>query len=278
MTNIELPYFDIFLEELAKGRRDIATAFGRHVHWGYWKDVRTADGSMCDFADAAEAMSRLVCDAAKAHPGDRVLDVGCGWGGTVASLNDRYDDIDLTGLNIDPRQLERARHEVLARPSNKVNFVEGDACRMPFEDASFDVVLAVECAFHFESRKLFFDEVKRVLKPGGRFALCDLVPAEEWRWFLPIGEKFFEPYKRKLVGPTDITYSRKRYLALARAAGLHLVHDQDVTPNTLPTYPVLRHVAKEAGVHVVTATLGVGGLEWLGRLGLLQYIVLGFET
>src|SRR5438034_5931485 len=45
---------------------------------------------------------------------------------------------------------------------------EADACALPFPDASFDRVLAVECIFHFPSRLRFLKEAARVLKPGGR--------------------------------------------------------------------------------------------------------------
>src|SRR5262245_24213224 len=175
-TSIELPYFDILLEELSQNKRDITEAFGRHVHWGYWDAPRDANGSMADFAAAAEKLSERVCDAAAVADGQRILDVGCGFGGTVQHLNQRLRQVRLSGLNIDERQLARARQHVIARPGNEVDFHEGDACAMPFPDASFDVVLAVECIFHFGSRARFFEEARRVLAPGGRLALCDFVP------------------------------------------------------------------------------------------------------
>jgi ubiquinone/menaquinone biosynthesis C-methylase UbiE len=50
----------------------------------------------------------------------------------------------------------RAAAVVLPRPGNAVHFVHGDACRLPFASAVFDRVLAVECIFHFPSRRQFF--------------------------------------------------------------------------------------------------------------------------
>lgn len=277
MATVELPYFDILLGELSRGRRDISIAFGRHVHWGHWDDDHPPSGTMDDFAAAAERMSRRVCAAAPVRDGQRVLDVGCGFGGTIASLDARHRDLELVGLNIDPRQLERARREVVARPSNAVSFVEGDACAMPFPDASFDVVLALECIFHFESRDRFFDEVRRVLKPGGRLAFCDLVPSRIGEKLLPIQDLFFARYKRELQGPADLTFTRERYVELATAKGFTLAYDEDVTAATLATYPVLRHVATEAGMHVLTAAWGTACLEWMSRYGILKYIILSFE-
>ena len=102
------PYFDALFERFAAGDRAATVAFGRHVHWGYWPDPDAADGTPEDYARAAEELCRRVCDAAPVTGGMRVLDVGCGFGGTVASLNERFRDLDMVGVNIDPRQLARA--------------------------------------------------------------------------------------------------------------------------------------------------------------------------
>jgi ubiquinone/menaquinone biosynthesis C-methylase UbiE len=277
-VKIDLPYFDVLLERLDSGHPELSTGFGRYVHWGYWGEGDRADQSMTGFAQAAERMSQRVCTAAGAKDGQRILDVGCGWGGTIASLNDSLHDVSLTGLNIDQRQIERARRRVRARKGNSVEFVEGDACAMPLPDAAFDVVIALECAFHFPDRRRFLAETRRVLAPGGRLVVADFVPAPVVVPLLPAQKLLFGRYMRHVLGPADVTYSVERYRDAARAQGLTLSHEDDITAGTLPTYPILRKVAAEMREYGATARFGVTALEWVSKLRLLRYVILGFDA
>ena len=84
-----LPYIDLLLRELQGGAPEALALLGRHIHLGYWADPAQADGSFKDFAAAAERLSWMVCEAGGVQNGQRILDVGCGIGGTVASLNER---------------------------------------------------------------------------------------------------------------------------------------------------------------------------------------------
>jgi SAM-dependent methyltransferase len=271
-----LPYFDILLAGLEQGKPGVTAVFGAHVHWGYWGPGDRVDDSIAGFAAAAERMSFAVANAAGARDGQRILDVGCGFGGTVAHLDRRLSGVEIVGLNIDPRQLERARAQVQARAGNSVSFVEGDACALPFPDASFDTVLALECAFHFPSRRRFFEEAARVLRPGGRLAVSDFVPARIAAPALRFQDLVFGRYVERVSGPTDIQITREQYQALGRDAGLRVDRLVDITENTLPTYAALRRVIEEAGTHVGTALFGARALEAVCRLRLLRYLILPF--
>ena len=113
-------------------------------------------------------------------------------------------------------------------------------------------------------------------RPGGRLSLCDFVPARHAVPLLLLQPLLFDGYVRRWVGPTDVSCTRARYLQLAAEAGFALEGDADVTANMLPTYPVLRRLAEQTGTNVATAKLATWGLEWLGRLGALRYLVLSF--
>jgi SAM-dependent methyltransferase len=71
--------------------------------------------------------------------------VGCGFGGTVAQLNEDHSGLDLVGVNIDARQIARAVATVQPpgpRATYTIAFLVGDACELPFADGSFDTLLA----------------------------------------------------------------------------------------------------------------------------------------
>jgi ubiquinone/menaquinone biosynthesis C-methylase UbiE len=275
-SQIKLPYFDQLLENFRQGDIQAIKCFGLHVHWGYWANPQTADGSIDDFALAAENLSIRVCDAGSAGDGQKILDCGCGFGGTVSSLNDRFSNLELFGLNIDPRQIARAREQVKPRNQNQIEFVEADACQLPFADNSFDLVLAVECIFHFPSRKRFFQEAWRVLKPGGKLAICDFVPIQGVAPLLTIGSALVTPFIGNTYGRVDSSFTLGTYRQLAKTIGFTSIIEEDITANTLPTYPVVSKMQRETGNPQSANSTAVA--EWLSSVGIVRYLILSFDT
>ncbi len=234
----QLPYFDAILAACRENESDVIRAFGRNVHWGYWKDPAKATGTVDDFVLASDAMTQKVCDAAGIRDGMSVLDAGCGFGGTIASIDARFSNMKLAGINIDARQIERARAEVKPKPGNTIEFVVGDACTLPFADESFDVVTAVECIFHFPSRVRFLREARRVLKPGGTIMVSEYVAPGRTYGLLGLAGL---PNLRTIQGfyGDDIPIPPSWYRAYALRAGLTQPEVIDVSENVLPTFPVV---------------------------------------
>jgi phthiocerol/phenolphthiocerol synthesis type-I polyketide synthase E len=108
--------------------------------------------------------------------GKRVLDVGCGRGGTIYTLKTFFKPASLTGLDLSTTAIEFDRK---AHGDARTTFYEGDAEKLPFVDSSFDVVTNVESSHSYPNLHLFHSEVHRVLTPGGHFLYTDALSVQQ---------------------------------------------------------------------------------------------------
>ncbi len=276
--NKKMPYFDYLLAGLDKGSASLEKSFGLHVHWGYWPQPKLALFTPEDYLVAAEALTSLIYSSAQISNGQRILDVGCGFGGTIDAINKAFQNMELVGLNIDERQLERARQQIFAVGENSIEFQQGDACALPFADNSFDVVLAVECIFHFPSRELFFQEAYRVLKPGGYLALSDfLLNKNVSKLDKRIG---LQSNGNQFFGSCNVDFTVDAYRQLAQSMQFEIELAKNITSNSLPTYQYLKLLIKPSALPRlkrmgILATIGF--IELLSKLRLLNYFVFAFK-
>lgn len=151
----------------------------QHHDWCFmnygWLPPATEPAIQLDSADEQDRYfiglySRLA--ASLPMRGARVLEVGSGRGGGAAWLARYHQPESLVGLDFSAQAIafSRRRHAGIAG----LEFTEGDAMRLPFADASFDVVVNVESSHCYGDMAQFVREVARVLRPGGMFGWVDM--------------------------------------------------------------------------------------------------------
>lgn len=276
MTNYgrgSIPYFEVTLDHLEQGNPEAELALGRHYHYGYWDNPAESDGSLADFAEAGERLTARMCEWAGVRDEITLLDVGCGFGGTIASINERFDGVDLVGVNFDIRQIERAQRQVVARPGNRVGFSGGNAMALPLPDNAFDIVFAIECAFHFPDRQQFFHEAWRVLRPGGVLAMTDFACAERTQPLFRGSARTFSRILSPWFGHWDLTYTLPDFHAAATRAGFVSVAAYDITAPTLPSFTAWKYLTRTIIQNRIASEL-FNFFEWLHHTGQLSYMSL----
>ena len=111
-----------------------------------------------------------------------ILDVGCGGGFTIRRLFKRSKDAQVYGIDISEESVAKAKKvnaEVLAK---QVFVTLGSAEKLPYDDAKFDLVTAVETVYFWPNLPGCLQEVHRVLKPGGKFAFLVEVVDSDSNW------------------------------------------------------------------------------------------------
>ncbi len=223
--------------------------WGEHLHHGYW--IRGDESKDAAQIQLIEHLARL----AKLTPGARVLDIGCGYGGSSLYLAKHYG-ARATGITISAVQVEMANRGA-ANQNLDAKFLLMDAESLDFAEP-FDVLWSMESISHYHDPGKFFASATKFLKPGGTFALTD--------WFRKEGLSAAE--KKKFIAPIDKAMfvelrEMDEYATFLAGSGLRITHRQDLTQNCAKTWDVGLEIIKNKSFWSLAAKLGPDFLTYL---------------
>lgn len=174
-----------------------------------------------------EQYYRSLLDLADPRPRDHALDLATGTG--LLALMMARTAARVTGADITPEMLEKARGRLAAAGLDNVEFLEAAVPELPFPDGSFDLVTCRLAFHHFTDPAEALAEISRVLKPGGRFVMEDVFGLDDAaiREKRERMEKLFDPSHVRAYSPTELR-------GLLQAAGFGISGELEPYTRGLP--------------------------------------------
>lgn len=243
------------------------------LNFGWW------EGGCSSLEEACEELVRRVGREARLSPQDRVLDVGFGLGEQDLLWTREFGVEHIVGLNVAFPQAREARRRSLRAGFSHIRHVIADAVRPPLTTGGFDKLLALECAFHFRTRRDFLAEARRVLAPGGRLVLTDIVRGD-----LRVGG--LKGFRQRAFGrlqerhwhiPPANTINLDTYRSHLSQAGFQEIRVEDITESVLLPFVTIYSPRIDPGQSPFLDALGfhfpAGALAAFIRSGYFRYLL-----
>ena len=209
--------------------------YGKHIHDGYYITGKETK------QEAQENLTRLLVEKARIQKGGKILDVGCGVGGSSIWMAENLGATTV-GLTISPVQVEIAQKLAQDRQVNS-SFLLMDAENMHF-DYTFDVIWVLAAMTHFRNQPDFIKSATRFLKKGGKFIIFDWMLDE--RVTDQLNDRYVKPVAEKML--LSSLYPLNGYLKWFINDGYRIIYSEDVTDHTIKTWDDALSVIKEPAV------------------------------
>jgi tocopherol O-methyltransferase len=208
--------------------------WGQHLHHGYYEtNLETKE-------EAAENLIRLLVKRAGLRAGARVLDVGCGVGGSAIWLAENLG-CKVTGISISPVQIEMAR-AAAENLRNRPVFVIDDANQLTVR-GSFDAVWVVEALSHLSNRAAFFSKATELLVPGGK--ICEAAWLKDERLSEKDEEKYIRPIEEGMLVSLPCLTEYKRHMD---ENNLRLLYYEDISDRVARTWDLCLAMMKDKAI------------------------------
>jgi 27-O-demethylrifamycin SV methyltransferase len=226
---------------------------GDDFHFGYFRSENESVEA------ATRNLTALMAEKGSIGPGVLVLDVGCGIGSPACLLAERYG-CRIVGISTSRAGVEHATRRALERRcSDRVSFHVADGMDNGFPHSSFDRVWVLESSHLMPRKEALLSECARVLRPGGRVVLCDVMLRRD----LPLAEVLSRAqdfiHLHYAFGRAKME-TLETYRGFAERAGLETTDSVDISEETFPIFAHWRS-RLESNREEVRALIGDEGLE-----------------
>jgi tocopherol O-methyltransferase len=225
--------------------------WGAHIHHGYWITGKESK------EEAAENLIQLLINRSELKSGSKVLDVGCGIGGTSMYLAEKYG-CDVTGITISPVQVEMASGAAKAMGiPNPPRFIVDDANAISVE-GEFDIVWSVEMISHLNDRDYLFKRASELLKTGGKMCITD--------WFKDEGlsaedeRKYIAPIEKGMLVELP---TLSEYMRHIENHGFRLLYYEDISGAVARTWDITSEAIKPRMIWDLASKHGKELVEFL---------------
>jgi SAM-dependent methyltransferase len=208
---------------------------GRFLMWGKGGSTFNLHGALWhpEVKSLVEAMhyaDELVAREVERcpYPVNRVLDLGCGVGGSIFYLVRRLSRVrSFAGISLSPLQINSARQRIPEALKNRIHFDEGCFLQLPTDRFKADFSYSIEAFTHCPDPDIFFAVQAGLLPPGGRLAIIDDCLSDEIR---PSSRqmRLLGSYRRNWLLPGLQAFTALK--SLAEEKGFRLIKDQNLTP------------------------------------------------